>query len=252
MAATDLALSNPRLSSPPAPLSPVMDTTIRHFTSKLTAVGLGHEIAATDAPSEQVREVLAHRVAILDRWLAPAQPADLVSEVGKIMFMPSQSGADDTKALVKLYVMDLCDLPLFAVVKACTHFRHGDGHWRPTQGEIRAKAIDFLADFHREKRRIESVLAAKVIEVRSDPERRRQVAELARLRIREMRDAEAEREKAARDAAQARDAFRECREFVAAKPETDEEFKARIASPVKLSEAALRTCPEARPAEAAE
>lgn len=188
--ATSIALRNrAALTKPPEPPSAALDHAGRALFSRLTAVGLGHEIAAADAPTAPMREALERRSALLGLWLERAGDEALIDVVTSIIAMPSRAeSVQDSKKQIAIYCTDLADLPPFAVVKACADFRQGragDGHWRPTQAEIRQRAESYAYEVAREKRRLDAVLGAKVRTVRIDPERRKAAADLARASIRD-------------------------------------------------------------------
>lgn len=173
--------STSRLGLPTPPLA-TLDLAVRTMANKLTPVGLGFEIAAVNAPTPELRRDLQVRASALDHWLRPAGDSAL-DEITAIFMMPAKSvEAGDAKARMRLYERDLADVPLFALSKACSDFRQGragDG-WRPTQTDIRKQAEQHSQPFRAERLKIGNVLAATIIDIRDNPERRKAIADKLR------------------------------------------------------------------------
>lgn len=74
--------------------------------------------------------------------------------------------ARDRAAMQRIYASDLADLPFFAVEASCRDFRHGragDGHWAPTQAEIRRVAEKHMRQWQDEVASLRRVLDAEII-----------------------------------------------------------------------------------------
>jgi hypothetical protein len=92
----------------------------------------------------------------------------------------SQSGsAGDQAAIQRIFAADLADLPLFAVEAACKDYRlgkAGDGHWMPTQAEIRRVAESYCSSAVEEAKDIRNILTADIIPETTIDENRRRMA----------------------------------------------------------------------------
>lgn len=185
-----------------APLAPILPALARSLSvahDRLTPVGLGHEIAAVDAPTPETRCDLEIRAAALDHRLRPAGDT-LIDDITSILMMPGRTAdVGDVKARMRMYEADLADLPLAAVSKACADFRQGrvgDG-WRPTQAEIRKRAGRHSEHLAIERAQIRALLCAVVVTIPGDPERDKAIADklrqVARSVLAEGRAAEAKR-----------------------------------------------------------
>ena len=78
-------------------------------------------------------------------------------------------GEDDATLILRLYLADLSHLPKFAIEAACADFRQkrcGDGHWTPTPGEIRERALQHMRPYQKDLADLNAVLAARA---RPDP-----------------------------------------------------------------------------------
>ena len=186
----------------PSPMPPNMDRSMRVFKTRLMPVGLSHEIYSVDAPTADEREALEYRAARLTHWLAPsrdeigikAHGAAIKAEVAAVLgTMAIRTGNEtDAEIMLRIYVKDLIDLPLFAVQGACRDFRRGvvgDKRWAPTQAELRDVAQRYVSDLAKERRDIETVLCAKVVEKPSDSEHRKAVVEREKAKLKDMRQA---------------------------------------------------------------
>ena len=122
------------------------------------------------APSPEVREGLARRSALVGMWLASSgidaiRPhIDLM--LGTLRFQnESESDAEVRK---RAYYLAMCDLPPFAVQAACASALRGkvgtSDKWAPQPGELYTAAIAAMRELEREKRDIDAVLKAEVVD----------------------------------------------------------------------------------------
>lgn len=135
------------------------------FALSATVAG---EVPHDRALSDDDRQMLTIRVKRIEAWLAPAEPASIADEVQKLFLsMASRTRSDlDVEMLVRIYINDLNDLPLWAISKACEQFRRGevgDAKWAPTQAEIRQVAVRLTANVMNERDEAQRVLSAKVL-----------------------------------------------------------------------------------------
>jgi hypothetical protein len=125
-------------------------------------------ISGADAPTEDERQLLAVRQQELQFSLAPAGEDAIRPHIASVMvsLKHSSESAEDRAAIQRIFAADLADLPLFAIEHACKAFRQGkagDGHWMPTQAEIRRVAEAQVHQFRQEQEAIKTVLAAIVV-----------------------------------------------------------------------------------------
>lgn len=163
----------------PPPISQRDYLALRVAWSASIEVGMAREIPADRAPSAEIRHALQARAVVLADCLRPAGVARAQQEVAALIGLrPIRGDATDMRAVLAIYGADLADLPLFALSAACADFRQGragDGEWAPTQAQIRAQALKHLQPIAKERREIETVLAARIQGVAATPERRAQV-----------------------------------------------------------------------------
>lgn len=162
----------------PLPLSQALDGELRFSVAKLdpplgasTRFGEGgipqHEISPADAPTPELRSALRDRLARIAVWMRPAGHEFALEEYRMLAAnLEAKDADDDTVMREQLgFVEATATLPTFALRDACAAFRHGKvggGRWMPKGGEVRREAEGRLQTLARERRLIETVLAAKV------------------------------------------------------------------------------------------
>ena len=125
-------------------------------------------IRAEEAPTDEQRSFIQNRVAEISASLTPASSEDLLAEMWALLrTMAVRNGAEEElAAVVKVYVADLEDLPLWAVSAACRAYRRGDignGTFAPTPGEVRKRAKIYLDHWVDERAKLERILDARVM-----------------------------------------------------------------------------------------
>lgn len=142
-------------------------------------------LSITALPSG-ARVGLSGRARVLDEALAPASREAVLTVLGSISGMPTKTEVDPTrvKAFLALEASDLMAsrLPAWALEAAARSYRlgeAGDGHWRPTAGDIASLARQRAAAAYREQQQISAVLRAKIEPPRkaASAEQRKQVAD---------------------------------------------------------------------------
>lgn len=124
-----------------------------------------------DAPGPVEREAFSRRRGELLDCLRAAGEEAIRPHIASVFASLRHASEDarDRAALQRIFAADLADVPLFAIDAACRDFRQGrtgDGHWVPTQAEIRRRAEEYAAGWRDEVADLRQVLDAKVIENR--------------------------------------------------------------------------------------
>ena len=185
----------------PVPLSHELDGALRFSVAKLdppigaaTRLGSGsipqHEISPADAPHLELRSALESRLASIAAWMRPAGHEVATEEYRMLAAnLEAKDADDDTVMREQLGFLEAtATLPAFALRDACTAFRHGKvggGRWMPKAGEVRREAEMRLQALARERRLIETVLAAKV-RAPVDPSRKEVLLAAARGLVKTM------------------------------------------------------------------
>lgn len=99
--------------------------------------------------------------------LRPATEREIAAILYTLSRMPAPSAVDedDAEIAVGIALNDLAGLPAWALKDAAEAFRTGrlgDGHWRPTSGDLRKAAERLTAPAHAEVRQLADVLAAPI------------------------------------------------------------------------------------------
>jgi hypothetical protein len=117
---------------------------------------------------------MAGRVREIDEWFRPAARDRIGGFVAQLMVaMPLASDEkqdeEGLEAIAELYVVALEGLPLFAVKQGCELALRGKvgstgGRFRPTPGELRVACEREMEFFIKERKQIQEVLNAEVVE----------------------------------------------------------------------------------------
>lgn len=147
----------------------------------------------SDALPTAARHGLQNRLADLRGALWPAKPDAVRAILLTLADMPTQVESDPSKLRYSLErdVSDLACLPEWALASAARAYRRGeigDGHWRPTAGEIARVAREKARQWIEEASRIDAVLTARLAPASKpiDPERRKQLADILRAAAAEL------------------------------------------------------------------
>jgi len=164
-----------------------MVAAIARMSNCLEPEGLSLAIPAAAAPNEQQRFFIANRVNEIDASLSRAPSNDLLAEVTTLMrTMKARNGdEDELSALIRVYIADLEDLPLWAVSAACRAYRRGDvgaGVFLPTPGELRKTAKTYTAPWVEERAKLSRIITARVLAPVSPESEQRRDAALAHVR----------------------------------------------------------------------
>lgn len=140
-----------------------------------------------DAPGPVELEAFARRRNELVGWLRPAGEEAIRAHISSLFasLRHRLDTAADESAMQRIFAADLADMPLFAIEAACRDFRQGkagDGHWLPTQAEIRRAANEYARKWQDEYGELRQVIEAKVVPNLEfiAPERRARNAKWAR------------------------------------------------------------------------
>jgi hypothetical protein len=159
-----LTKTNQRISTVQPALSAELDRAL-----SLASNGLENGRLAADLLPAEVRASLNDRAIEIAVSLVPATDEGALGVIVSVSHMPSKTEVDlaNVEAFMRLEVSDLVAsrLPLWALEAAARSFRlgeAGDGHWRPTAGDLATLARAKVAALHREARKIDTVLRAKV------------------------------------------------------------------------------------------
>ena len=183
-----------RVSSTPVVIAPDLDRSLSvAFNAVIEEFG-DLIIAPERVPTGEVRERLEGRLAKVSAWLRPGGPVSMLDDIGMVITTMGMRGGSsgDFKTIAKIYASDLGDLPTWAVSQACKEFRQGvvgDGKWAPTQAEIRRQAVAHMGRWQDERTKLTKVLDAKPAAVPSSAQRRAQVVQMAKDKLRTIREA---------------------------------------------------------------
>lgn len=142
------------------------------------------ELTESALPSG-ARVGLASRFRALDESLAPASRDAILSVLASVSFMPTRAETDpaNVKAFLSIEAADLetSRLPAWSLDAAARAYRlgeAGDGHWRPTAGDLASYARQKVAAHRREREKIGQVLRARLLPPQNSasPEQRERVA----------------------------------------------------------------------------
>lgn len=141
---------------------------------------------------DAARSGLRNRLADLRPALLPATREAVRAILTSLSSMPAQAESDPDKLIYALErdVHDLSDLPEWALAAAARAYRKGevgDGHWRPTAGELSKLAREKLRRWSEEAAQIDSVLRARIAPSSKpiDPARRKELADMLRGAVRQ-------------------------------------------------------------------
>lgn len=177
------ALTRPAGSAPIA-LDPKLDSELRLLVNALEGDGPIRYLPAERAPSHAVRVALQHRQTQIDRWLQPPSSSQIDAEIGTLfLLLQSKRFSDEEKPKVlDLYLMDLHDLPAFALEAACRGIRrreHAGNGWVPDPGAVRKLTLEHAGPLLKERRQITAVLEAEGRPPRASPETHGKVTQIA-------------------------------------------------------------------------
>lgn len=148
--------------------------------------GLAHSIPANAAPTEDQRAFMQRRVREIDDAMSPADEPSALAEIAAVLRTMAIRGGDDgeLEAVVRVYLTDLGDVPLFALTEACRAFRRGDvgnGTFAPTPAELRREALKRILPWTEERAKLGRVLAARVLEPPTSEDESRKAIALAHM-----------------------------------------------------------------------
>jgi hypothetical protein len=148
---------------------------------------LDHGDLPADALPSAARHGLQNRLADLRAALSPATRDQVRAVLATLSDMPTRAETDPAKLLYSFErdVADLSDLPEWALAAAARAYRRGevgDGHWRPTAGEVAKLARDKVRHWCEEAAKISAVLNARIAPASEslDPGRRKELADMLR------------------------------------------------------------------------
>jgi hypothetical protein len=176
-------------------MSPELARAVTGFRKYLRPEGpTTFSILSRLAPDETERRVMVERVQEIDEWFRPAAKGRIGEYVAQLMVaMPLASDdkqdEEGLEAIAKLYVTALDGLPLFAIKQGCEYALRGKvgetgGRFRPTPGELFLACEREMEFFVRERKQIQEVLNAEVVEPPTPGHR--ELARKARVMIAEI------------------------------------------------------------------
>ena len=154
----------------PEPMTRALEASLARA---LSAVEDDGRLSAVTLPSE-ARDALMVRRDRLRSAMAPTGPARTAAILATLSGM-SYRGEPEQKMvtfLAKQDVTDLCTLPEWALERACQAYRLaeiGDGHWRPTAGELRTYVLRKCEPWHVELEKLRRVLTAPRLDAPRSP-----------------------------------------------------------------------------------
>lgn len=180
MNSREIAVNQPN-SVPPRPMSLQLDLALSVAYSALE-----NGILSEAAFPSGVRVALESRARVLDASLTPAPRDAILTVLASISGMPTKAETDpaNVKAFLTIEASDLSasGLPAWALETAARAYRLGyvgDGHWRPTAGDLASNARARVTAVYRERERINAVLRARIEPVKksASAEQRKAVAD---------------------------------------------------------------------------
>jgi sarcosine oxidase gamma subunit len=161
------------------------DTTVRVFTNRLEEGSdfRRRALPARLAPTDAQRDLMASRVAQIDRWLAPSRQAAIIRAVGMVRgAMAVPAGASDD--VFSIYVEVLRPFPEPVVEDVCRRYldgRLGNRVYAPTPAEIAHECRLAVSDALAERGKIALILDAEVYATPTEEERQEVEAQAAAL-----------------------------------------------------------------------
>lgn len=166
-------------SREPHPMSQALDIALARAVMAIEEGSL-----SAQALPEGARLGLATRARELDASLARAHADAIKKILATIADMPTKVETDAAKLRFALErdVSDLSEFPEWALAAAARAYRKGevgDGHWRPTAGDLASYARQRVAAHRREREKIGQVLRARMTppQKAASPEQRKRVAD---------------------------------------------------------------------------
>ena len=186
MTKTALQSISPASSDEPHPSSQALGLAVSRAMNALNHGAL----LPVDALPPAARLGLQNRLADLRGALVPASREAIRAILLTLSDMPTQVEADPAKLRYSLErdVADLSAFPEWALADAARAYRRGeigDGHWRPTAGEVAKSARERIYEWSKEAARISRVLNARIAPASKpiDPERRKELADMLRAAV---------------------------------------------------------------------
>jgi hypothetical protein len=148
---------------------------------------IDHGFIPCDALPSAARHGLQNRLSDLRGSLAQATRDQVRAVLLTLADMPRSVESDPAKVLYSFErdVADLSIFPEWALAAAARAYRRGelgDGHWRPTVGELSKAVRAKTKDWFEEAAKISAVLNARIAPASKslDPERRKELANMLR------------------------------------------------------------------------
>jgi hypothetical protein len=186
--ANHLATTTSSKSSPPMPAHPRMVAAIARMTNSLDPDG-GHRFAIPEAaaPTDEQRAFMANRVSEITQSLTRAETSALVAELTTLLRVMKLKNGDEGEmsGMLRVYIADLEDLPLWAICEACKAFRRaqvGEGVFAPTPGELRKYAQGLTTAWIEERAKLQRILDARVLPRLTESGEKRHAEVLAHVR----------------------------------------------------------------------
>jgi hypothetical protein len=129
-------------------------------------------------------EARRRSLAVANRCGTRAELAGELMDIRLVMGSSERLTPEQSKRKFDLEILDLSDVPFWAVVEAAAAYRRGDindGKYRPRTGQLRKEAMRLARPFIEEAARIERVLLAPVAPVRPPAERKANLQKLSAL-----------------------------------------------------------------------
>lgn len=137
----------------------------RHISIALNGIneypGHGHKLLERNRPAPAVIRALETRLAEICGVSVTEMPDPVITELENTFDVMAAPQTANPLNRAKVYLVDLSDLPAWAVVGVLRKFRRGDigdGRFAPTPAEIRKQVVIIAAHLETERKRIERVL----------------------------------------------------------------------------------------------
>ena len=182
MTKQELQSRSPACSVEPHPSSQALGLALSRAKN-----ALDHGDLPADALPSAARTGLKNRLDDLRMGLAPATRDQVRAVLLTLADMPRSVESDPAKVLYSFErdVADLSIFPEWALAAAARAYRRGElgeGHWRPTVGELSRAARAKIKDWCEEAAKISAVLDARIAPASEslDPGRRKELADMLR------------------------------------------------------------------------
>jgi len=157
---------------------------VARIRSRLEEITPGrYQINRADAPNAGELRQIEQRQALVTSWLTPSAMKRVEARVAVVfLWFPTVGlSADSAEATTTAYARAVCDLPLWAIEKACMKIRDSGATFRPSAPELRKLAKAECDPAYQELADLRQITTAEQYVPSANPERQRVQAMFKKL-----------------------------------------------------------------------